>query len=147
MHLAKKHYFGLSVHNLFGNRLSEIGPTASLQRHFYLTAGKQFKLEKKWVFVPSFFLMKTGKTPIDFHLSALFNMDNKLSLGVGIRRTDAITAQVRVKLFNFISIGYSFDFVISKLNKNIWYSHEITGGFNSCSNYGNSSTTSCATFE
>ena len=130
-----------------GNRLDEIGPESQLQRHFYLTAGRQFKMQKKWVFVPSFFLMKTARTPIDFHMSALFNLDNKLSFGVGLRRTDAVTAQVRVKLFNFISVGYSFDFIISKLNKNMWYSHELTGGFNSCSNYGNSSTTSCATFE
>lgn len=143
----KRHYFGFSVHNLFGNRLDAIGPESVLQRHFYATAGKQFKLEKKWVFVPSFFLLKTANVPWDFHLSALFNLDNKISVGVGLRRTDAITMQFRVKLFNFISVGYSFDYIISKLNKNMWYSHEITGGFNSCSNYGNSSTTSCATFE
>ena len=143
----KKHYFGFSVLNLFGNRLTEIGPESILQRHLYITGGKQFKLQKKWVFVPSFFVMKTGKTPIDFHLSALFNLDNKFSFGVGLRRTDAITTQFRIKLFNFLSIGYSFDFVISKLNNKIWHTHEITGGFNSCSNYGNSSTTSCATFE
>ncbi|NOQ74518.1 MAG: type IX secretion system membrane protein PorP/SprF [Crocinitomix sp.] len=143
----KRTYFGFSVHNIFGNRLDQIGPESALQRHFYMTAGRQIKLEKKWVFVPSFFFMKTKNTPVDFHLSALFNLDNKISVGVGLRRTDAVTAQFRVKLFNFISVGYSFDFIISKLNKNIWYTHEITGGFNSCSNYGNSSTTSCATFE
>lgn len=143
----KRHYFGFSVVNLFANQMPEIGSDTRLQRHFYLTAGKQIKLEKKWVFVPSFFLLKTAKTPIDFHLSALFNLDNKFSFGVGLRRTDAITAQIRVKLFNFISVGYSFDFIISKLNKNMYYTHELTGAFNSCSNYGNSSTTSCPTFE
>jgi type IX secretion system PorP/SprF family membrane protein len=143
----KSHHFGFSVHNLFGNRLGEIGDQASLRRHFYFTGGKQFKLQKKWTFQPSFFLLKTTNTPIDFHLSALFDLDNKFSFGVGIRRTDAITSQIRVKLFDFLSIGYSFDFVISKINNNIWQTHEITAGFNSCSNYGNSSTTSCATFE
>lgn len=143
----KRNYIGFSIVNLIANKMPEIGPDSRLQRHYYLTAGKQFKLENKWFFVPSFFLLKTANTPIDFHLSALFNLDNKLSVGFGIRRTDAITAQIRVKLFNFISVGYSFDFIISKLNKNMWYSHELTGGFNSCSNYGNSSTTSCPTFE
>lgn len=143
----KKHYFGFSVFNLFGNSLDQITPDSKLTRHFYMTAGKQFKLEKKWNFVPSFFLLKTKNTPVNIHLSALFNLDNKFSIGVGIRRTDAITAQIRFKLFNFISIGYSFDYVISKLNRDMWYTHEITGGFNSCSNYGNSSTTSCPTFE
>lgn len=143
----KKMYFGLSVHNLFGNRMDEIGPEAKLQRHVYFTAGRSFNLEKNWSVIPSVFVMWTKATPIDFHLSALMDYDNKISFGLGLRRTDAITAQVRVKIFNWISIGYSFDFVISKLTGNMWYTHEITGGFNSCSNYGNSSTTVCPSFE
>ncbi|UKN00523.1 type IX secretion system membrane protein PorP/SprF [Paracrocinitomix mangrovi] len=143
----KKTYVGLSVHNLIGNRLDEIGQEAKLQRHVYLTGGRKFALEKKWSIIPSFFLMWTKASPIDFHLSALVDLDNKLTFGVGLRRTDAITTQIRVKLFNWISIGYSFDFVISKLSGNMWYTHEITGGFNSCSSYGNNSTTSCPSFE
>ncbi|MBD3639021.1 MAG: type IX secretion system membrane protein PorP/SprF [Crocinitomicaceae bacterium] len=143
----KKTYFGLSVHNLIGNQLDEIGPEAKLQRHVYITGGRSFSLEKKWSLIPSFFFMWTKATPIDFHLSALVDLDNKLSFGLGLRRTDAITAQVRVKFFNWISLGYSFDFVISKLAGNMWYTHEITGGFNSCSNYGNTSSTDCPSFE
>lgn len=143
----KRTYFGLSVHNIFGNSLDQIGSTAKAQRHIYATAGRKFMLEKKWSVIPSVFVLWTKATPIDFHLSALVDMDNKFSFGLGLRRTDAITAQVRVKLFNWVSIGYSFDFVISKLTGNQWYTHEITGGFNSCSNYGNSSTTECPTFE
>jgi hypothetical protein len=104
-------------------------------------------MQKNWSFIPSFFTLYTPKTPIDFHLSALFDLDNKVAFGVGLRRTDAITAQVRVKLFNLLSIGYSFDFVISKLGSSTWYTHELTAGFNSCSNYGSSSTTNCPVFE
>ncbi|MCB9223694.1 MAG: type IX secretion system membrane protein PorP/SprF [Crocinitomicaceae bacterium] len=143
----KKTYFGLSVHHLFGNKLPKIGDEAKLQRHVYITGGRSFMLEKKWSLIPSFFFLWTKTTPIDFHLSALVDLDNKFSFGIGLRRTDAITAQVRVKFFNWISLGYSFDFVISKLAGNMWYTHEITGGFNSCSNYGNSSTTDCPSFE
>lgn len=143
----KRTYVGLSVHNLFGNTMDEIGPEAKLQRHVYFTAGRSFPLEKKWSIIPSAFVMWTKATPIDFHLSALADYDNRFTFGLGLRRTDAITAQVRVKFFNWISLGYSFDFVISKLMGNMWYTHEITGGFNSCSNYGNTSTTDCPSFE
>ncbi|MCH2233098.1 MAG: type IX secretion system membrane protein PorP/SprF [Crocinitomicaceae bacterium] len=142
----KKQYAGLSVHNLFGNRL-QTGDNSALQRHFYITAGKSFRLEKGWSLIPSFFVLKTARTPMDFHLSALLDLENKFAFGLGLRRTDAITTQVRVKLFNFISIGYSFDFIISKLSGSMWQTHEITGGFNSCSNYGSGSTTDCPTFE
>lgn len=143
----KRTYFGISVNNIFGNTMDEIGPNAKAQRHLYLTGGRSFALEKNWSIIPSFFISWTKSTPIDFHLSALLDLDNKFSFGLGLRRTDAITAQFRVKLFNWISVGYSFDFVISKLSGNMWYTHEITGGFNSCSNYGNSSTTVCPSFE
>lgn len=144
---GKKTYMGLSVHNLFGNQIEQFGTNTKLQRHIYLTAGHRMSLEKKWSLIPSFFMLWTARTPIDFHLSALMDLDNKFAFGLGLRRTDAITAQVRVKLFNFISIGYSFDFIISKLNKNMWYTHEITSGFNGCSSYGSSSTTDCPAFE
>lgn len=143
----KKTYIGFSIHNLYGQTMKNIGTDSDFQRHFYLTAGRSFRLQNKWSIIPSFFVLKTKNVPLDFHLSAVVDMDNKFSFGLGLRRTDAITAQVRVKFFNFISIGYSFDFVISQLAGNMWYTHEITGGFNSCSNYGNSSTTDCPAFE
>lgn len=143
----KRMYFGMSVNNLFGNSMDKISPQATWQRHLYATIGRSFPLEKKWSVIPSAFLMWTKNTPIDFHIGALMDLDNKLSFGVGLRRTDAVTAQIRVKFFNWISLGYSFDFVISKLSGNMWYTHELTGGFNSCSNYGNTSTTECPSFE
>ena len=58
----KKHYLGVSVRNLIGNRLDAIGPESFLQRHFYITGGKKFNLEKKWSFVPSFLMLKTAAT-------------------------------------------------------------------------------------
>lgn len=144
---TKNEYFGFSIHNLLGNSLSELSENSKFQRHFYFTAGKKMKLEKGWTLIPSFIALKTKNTPIDFHLSALFDLDNKVSFGVGLRRTDAITAQIRVKFMNFVSIGYSFDFIISKLQKNMYQSHEVTFGMNGCSDYGNTSTIRCATFE
>lgn len=143
----KRTYFGLSIHNLYGQSMTNVGTGNDFQRHFYFTAGRSFRLKSSWSIIPSVLFLMTPNTPVDFHLSAIVDMDNKFAFGLGIRRTDAITAQFRVKLFNFISVGYSFDFVISKLAGNMWYTHEITGGFNSCSNYGNSSTTDCPAFE
>jgi len=144
---TKNEYFGFSINNLFGNKLDALGPESRFQRHFYITAGKKMKLEKGWTLIPSIMMLKTKNNPLDFHLSALFDLDNKVAFGVGLRRTDAVTAQIRVKFLNFISIGYSFDFIISKLQKNMYQSHEVTFGLNGCSDYGNTSTTRCATFE
>ena len=51
----KKHYLGVSVKNLVGNQLNAIGPESFLQRHFYITGGKKFKLEKSGLLCPLFF--------------------------------------------------------------------------------------------
>ncbi len=151
---SKKTFFGLSLHNLFGNQFRSpggtiaVGTSAShLQRHYYFTAGHSFKLEKKWTLIPSVFVLWTPHTPIDFNMTALFDKENKISLGIGLRRTDAVTALFRVKLFNLISIGYSFDFVISKLQGAMFHTHEISASYNSCSNVGTAATINCPVFE
>jgi type IX secretion system PorP/SprF family membrane protein len=144
---TKDEYFGFAINNLFGNKLEQLGQNSKLERHFYITAGKKLKLEKGWTLIPSILMLKTKNTPLDFHLSALFDLDNTISFGIGLRRTDAITGQIRVKFMDFISIGYSFDFIISKLQKNMYQSHEVSFALNGCSNYGSTSTIRCATFE
>ncbi len=144
---TKKSYFGLAIHNLFGNAMKNIGSDNRFQRHFYFTMGKRFKMENDWHLIPSLLLSKTIATPMDGHLSVLFDYNNAFAFGVGLRRTDAITAQMRFKLLNIISIGYSFDYIISKLQNNSWQSQEISMSYNSCSNYGQSGRVGCPTFE
>lgn len=128
---TKNAYYGVSIHNLFGGKLKKIGDGNKFQQHFYLTWGQRFKLNRKWYVIPSIMLVKTKAMPVDISVSGLFDYQNKMSFGIGLRRSDAITAQVRVKISELVSIGYSFDFIISKLQNNSWQSHELTGSFNS----------------
>jgi len=144
---TKKAYYGASIHNLFGNAIRNVGDDNSFQRHYYFTAGQKFKVDNGWYFIPSVMVMKTKRVPFDGHLSFIFDYENTFALGIGLRRTDAITAQIRFKLFDFISIGYSFDYIISKLQNRSWQTQEITMGYNSCSGYGSSGTAGCPTFE
>ncbi len=144
---TKKAYYGLAIHNLFGNSIKNIGTDNQYQRHYYFTLGKKFRVNRDWNMIPSLLLATTKATPIDGHLSVLFDYNNAFAFGVGLRRTDAITAQVRFKLLDIISIGYSFDYIISKLQNNSWQSHEISMSYNSCSNYGSSGTAGCPSFE
>ncbi len=128
----RKSYIGFSIHNLFQNKLKNIGLDNRYQQHFYFTYGVKIKMDQGWTFIPSLLFIKTKNTPFDTHLTALFDYDNKISLGLGIRRTDAITAQIKVKLFDVLTIGYSFDYVISKLQSNSWQSQEVYMGYNPC---------------
>ena len=144
---TKKAYYGLAIHNLFGNTIKNIGTDNSFQRHYYFTAGKKFRFDDGWYFIPSALIVKTKGAPFDGHINVTFDYENSFAFGLGFRRTDAITAQVRFKLFDLISIGYSFDYIISKLQNNSWQTQELTMGYNSCSGYGRSGTAGCPTFE
>ncbi len=143
----KKSYVGLSIHNLFSNNLKKIGENNSFQRHFYFTAGSRFKLDREWNFIPSLLLVKTKGNPFDFHLSTIFDYKNEMSFGIGMRRTDAITAQVRFKIMDIISIGYSFEFIISKLQNNSWQSHELLAGYSPCASSRQFNSNGCTVYE
>lgn len=144
---SRKAYFGIAIHNLAARKLKNIGTDNSYNRTVVITAGKKFKIDNDWTLIPSFLLVKTKAMPFDGHLTAIFDYDSRVSFGVGIRRTDAITAQVRFRLFDVLSIGYSFDYVISKLQNNSWQSQEISLGYNSCSQPSRFGSTSCPAFE
>ncbi len=131
---TKNAYYGISIHNLFGGKLKKIGEDNRYQRHLYLTWGQRFKLDKDWYVIPSIMFVKTSAMPFDFHLSGIVDYQNKLSFGLGFRRADAVTAQVRVKITDLISIGYSFDYTVSKLQNNSWQSQELSGSYNTVSN-------------
>ncbi|MDX1350533.1 MAG: PorP/SprF family type IX secretion system membrane protein [Putridiphycobacter sp.] len=130
----KNAYFGLSIHNLFGGKMKRIGQGNRFQQHLYFTYGQRFKMDQDWYVVPSILFVKTKAMPFDFHLSVIVDYQNKFSFGVGFRRSDAVTMQVRFKISDLFSIGYSFDYTISKLQNNSWQSQELAGSYNSVNN-------------
>lgn len=131
---TKNGYYGLSIHNLFGGKIKKVGTDNKFQRHLYVTGGHRFKLGKDWYVVPSVLFVKTKAMPFDFHLTTVFDYQNKVSFGIGYRRADAVTAQIRLKINGLVSIGYSFDYTVSKLQNNSWQSQELTGSYNSVNN-------------
>lgn len=134
---TKNAYYGISIHNLFGGNIKRVGDDSRFQQHLYITWGKRFKLNREWYVIPSVLLIKTRGNAADFHMGANLDYQNRFSFGFGLRRSDAITAQFRVKINDLISIGYSFDYTISKLQNNSWQSQELSGSYNSLPNRDN----------
>ena len=128
---TKNAYYGISIHNLLGGKIKKVGSDNTFQRHLYFTWGQRFKINKDWFVIPSILFVKTKAMPFDFHFSTIFDYQNKVSFAIGFRRSDAVIAQVRVRINDIISIGYSFDFMVSKLQNNSWQSQELTGSYNS----------------
>ncbi len=143
----KRGYVGLSIHNLFNNKLKYIGEDNTFQRHLYITTGRRYKVSKEWNFIPSLLFVKTKAMPFDLQLSAIFDYKNVISFGLGYRRTDALTAQFRVKVGDFISLGYSFEFMTSKLQNYGGQSHELLFGYNACATPRSFGVNTCAIYE
>ncbi|MFD1553676.1 hypothetical protein DNU06_10220 [Putridiphycobacter roseus] len=143
----KRGYLGLSIHNLFDNDLKNIGEDNSFQRHLYITTGRRYKVSKEWNFIPSLLFVKTKAMPFDMQLSAIFDYKNMFSFGLGYRRSDAVTAQFRVKVGDFIAIGYSFEFLTSKLQNNGAQTHELLFGYNACAEPRSFGINTCAIYE
>ncbi|MFK8044474.1 MAG: type IX secretion system membrane protein PorP/SprF [Crocinitomicaceae bacterium] len=131
---TKNAYYGVSIHNLFGGKMKKIGEDSRFQQHLYLTWGQRFRLSREWSIIPSVLFVKTKANPFDFHLATNFDFKNKMSFGLGFRRSDAVTAQIRIKINDIVSFGYSFDYTISKLQNNSWQSQELSGSYNSIAN-------------
>jgi len=143
----KRGYVGVSVHNLFDNDLKNIGTDNSFQRHFYFTTGRRYKIDKDWNFIPSLLFVKTKAMPFDLQLNAIFDFKNMVQFGLGYRRTDAVTAQFRIKVGDFIYIGYAFEFITSKLQNSGAQTHELMFSYNACPTPKTFGINSCSIYE
>jgi hypothetical protein len=58
--------------------------------------------------------------------------DDLISLGVGYRNQTAVIAHLQLALFDYIKVGYSYDFGISDIRIASASSHEITIALSAC---------------
>ncbi len=126
-------FFGLSVNQLFANRIklpSTTPSTGQLNYHYFLTGGYRFKLSETLDFIPSTMLKYVQSAPIQFDLNARLKYNKMFWLGASYRRQDAIALLVGVMIANQFDIGYSYDLTTSKLRAASWGSHEIIVGVN-----------------
>ncbi len=85
-----------------------------------------------------------GKISSDINL--ILDYQNQIGFGLGFRNTDALLFFFNVKFIEQFSIGYSFDYIISSLGRNQFFTHEISLSFSGCKS-ANSSKTQCSLFE
>ncbi len=126
-------YLGISSTQLYKTEFEYVGETKTvstiLKRHYYITAGYDMPFTNPLlVFKPSVFVMSDG-TNTQLSLTGIVEYNKKLWGGVSFRTDKAISGIVGVELFNWVKVGYSYDFVVSELMGYNDGTHEIMMGF------------------
>ncbi|MBK7084848.1 MAG: type IX secretion system membrane protein PorP/SprF [Flavobacteriales bacterium] len=137
MYYGDRFYIGLSTPKLLRTEFFEDAPldtTGSAwqqgQRpHYFLSGGYVFNMGMYHKFKPTFLVKAVQGAPISFDLSANFFFFEKFWLGAMYRHQDAVGALAQYYFTDGISVGYSYDYPISRLRNYSGGSHEVMLGF------------------
>ncbi len=126
-------YAGISATNLLESRTTIDTKNGSAQiqsnRNYYFTSGVEIDLLKKVSWKPSV-LVKSDFNAMQIDFNSLFIFNDNIYGGLAFRgysRTskDALSGMFGFKLGSNFTVGYSYDFSLSQLNKVNSGSHEV----------------------
>lgn len=132
---GENYYLGLAFNELTRNRWNNISDDSRFKIHYSLSGAYRWIATDGITLIPSMMLRFPPKSKISADLSLLVDFKNQVGIGLGIRNTDAIMAYLNVKIKEQFQIGYSFDYVISPIGGNQFFSHEISVTLNGCKVY------------
>lgn len=122
---SSKLYCGISVAHINQPTLKLDNVTIKMKPTMYVTSGYLLPLgDSKFSFYPSF-LVQTEFSSTLLSVSSLFDYNGKVWAGASYRINDAVSGIVGFKLFKSIQIGYSYDYITSKLGEFSSGSHEV----------------------
>jgi len=123
-------YSGLSVNHLIGQTENfQNGQTQfNLDRHFTLATGGVVVFSDNLVFKPSLMVRCVSKMPINYDLNASVLFNKTLWLGFSYRSSKNIVLITEYNISDFIRVGYSYDFDLSKLRRYNTGTHEVFVG-------------------
>ncbi|MDG2370104.1 MAG: type IX secretion system membrane protein PorP/SprF [Flavobacteriales bacterium] len=123
---APKFYSGLSVNHMFDNNAENTSQThLNLNRHFFFNTGAVFVKNENLVFKPSFMVRYNAGSPISFDLNTSVLFKKTIWVGLTYRSSKSIIFISEYNISDFLRIGYSYDFDLSKLRKFHSGSHEV----------------------
>jgi type IX secretion system PorP/SprF family membrane protein len=122
---SKNGWAGLSMPQLLGNKIADLGTDSRLTRHYLVSAGRRIRLNKYMGLVPSTMVKVSPSSPIAFDLNFWLEYRRKLGVGISYRNQDAVAFMVKVPLMKFFSVGYSYDINTSRLRVANSNTHEI----------------------
>lgn len=134
-------FIGLAAQNIIPSRLTYSEKNAQLQNgklipHLFLSGGYRFFLHEDISMLPSFMAKWIAPLPLGFDVNTKIQYRDILWTGASWRQNEGFAAMLGVNISNTINLGYSYDFITSKLNTVSSASHEIMIGFLIGNRYG-----------
>ena len=128
----KRNFGGISILNATSGALTSITNSSQTTRIFVATAGTSLELDGKYMFRPSANFRIASGLPVCFEMNGAVVYDDLISVGLGYRVQSALIGSFQIALFNYMKVGYSYDFGISKIGVASRSSHEFTLAFSAC---------------
>jgi type IX secretion system PorP/SprF family membrane protein len=132
-------FFGVSLKNAYGNKLSNVGlgGEARMARHVFISGGKRLGNSSRSAitWVPSFHLKYGKNLPPSLDLNLLADYRNSFAFGLGYRSFDALLFTVQYKSGKY-AVAYSYDYSTSKIRFVSANSHELILRYFLCSKDG-----------
>ena len=128
---SDNYFFGLSINQLFHNRIKEqmFDKTSqsfgTLTRHLFITGGYKYQLNEKIDIEPSFLVKVLSPIPVQLDMSAKVIYRNEIWMGLSFRTNDALSVLLGYNYKQRLYFGYSYDFTTSGLRKHSSGTHEI----------------------
>ena len=94
-------------------------------RHFFLMAGKTFKLNSVIDMVPSFVVKAVEDAPLSADVNLNFMFYEKLWIGGGYRFGDSFIGNIVYHFTPQFRAGYAYDYTLSDLGQYNTGTHEI----------------------
>ena len=125
-YFSPKFYSGLSVNHMFDNNAENTSQTQlNLNRHFFFNTGAVFVKNENLVFKPSIMVRYNAGSPISFDLNTSVLFKKTIWVGLTYRSSKSLIFISEYNISDFLRVGYSYDFDLSKLRKFHSGSHEV----------------------
>jgi type IX secretion system PorP/SprF family membrane protein len=126
---SDKYYVGLTAPKIIQNEFDGsqgAGGVQSMQnRHFFLTAGRTFKLSSVLDIIPSFVVKAVEDAPLSADINVNFMFYDKLWIGGGYRFDDSFIGNIVYHFTPQFRAGYAYDYSTSDLGTFNTGTHEV----------------------
>ncbi len=123
---SDKFYVGASIPTLMDRHFSKDDLIeAKMDRHYYLTSGYVFDLDKHFKLKPSFLVRYVEGSYATIDLNATLYYNHLFGIGLSYRAKESASALFQLFVNDELIIGYAFDYVVSDIRLSTFGSHEI----------------------
>ena len=134
---SRLYYVGIAIPNLLSFdpdrpitlNSDELKDIPHLVRHYYITGGYAFEINRDIVLKPSALLKYTYNAPVEVDINVNALLMEVLWLGVSYRTGDSFIGLVGFNITKQLRLGYAYDFTMTDIKDHSSGTHEITLGY------------------